>query len=147
RDTFLTPVTKKRLHELAAFVFHHAADDGESMIVAGQFAAEDRGCDRAGARFRCAVDERADARVNERADTHQAGLNRHNQRRASQTIVANCMRGLSDRDDFCVRGGIAGADGLIESASDDDVIERNDRADWYFASVTRETSLLERGFH
>ena len=68
------------------------------MIVPGEIAAAHRRADRAGSRLRRAEHERREPRVHERADAHQARLDRHVQRRADEAIVADVRRGVANGD-------------------------------------------------
>src|SRR5438552_3160387 len=119
QSTALPLLSEKCLHQRAAFVLAHAAEDLEPMIVARQIAGAQGGHDRARPRFGGAVDERANARVHQRSNAHQARLDRHTQRRARQAVVADGTRGRANRHDLGVGGRIARADRLIEPAADD----------------------------
>jgi hypothetical protein len=135
------------LHQLPALGFAHAAHHVEPMIVSGQFTAADRRSDRARPWLLGAEHERTDPRVNERADAHEARLDRHAQRRAGEPIVAGAPGRLSDRDDLGVRRRIARRDRLIESAPDDGAVNRDDGADGHLARIARTSRLVERRGH
>src|SRR5437762_8054356 len=117
------------------------------MIVSGQLAALDGCCDRTRPGLWRAINERADARVNECSHAHQAWLDRDRKRGAGEPIVAERSRSQSDGDDFGMRRWVAGTDGLIETSAHDLAVDRNDGADRNFAGGEREPRLLERSFH
>ena len=85
----------------------YAGDHVEPVIVSRKLTASHRGTDGTGPRFGGTEHQRADARVYERADAHQARLDRHAQDRTRQAIVARRPRRFANRHDFCVCGWIA----------------------------------------
>src|SRR3954452_23770146 len=93
RSARLAPLFEKHLHQLPALRFAHTLDDGDSMIVAWQLRASHRRYNRAGPRLRGTEHERADPRVDQRADTHQARLDRDADDGAGQAVVADSERG------------------------------------------------------
>ena len=142
-----SPLAEERLHEVAALVRSNVADDVEPMIVPGQLAALDGRRHRARPRFERAEHERPDARVDQRPDAHQAGLDRDVQGRAGQAIVADAACGIANRDDLRVRGRVLRRDRLIEPASDDFLVHDDDGADRHLAGVTGAARLSESGGH
>jgi hypothetical protein len=141
------PLLEKRLHQLAARRFAHAADDFEPMIEAGQLGAAHRRDQRPRLRLRRAVDQRGDPRVHRRADAHQTRLDRDAQHGARQPVVPHLPRRVADRHNLGVRGRIAGRDRLVEAAPDNRALQDHDRADRHLAGVACPARLLDRQRH
>ena len=146
-DSLRAAFAEELLHERAAGILFDAADDLEAVVVTGQIAGPYRGDGRAGPRFRGTEDERTDARMHQCADAHQARLDRHDERGASQTIVTRTPRGVTNRHDLGMRRGIAGTNRLVESPSDNFTADRDDGANRDFAGITSCLGLLEGRDH
>ena len=103
----------------AALGLEHAAGHREPMIEARLLERAHGRDERAGLRLGRAVDDLAHARVHERAHAHQTRLDGDIHRRVGQPIVAQRARRFAQHEHLGVRGGIDGADRLIERLRDD----------------------------
>src|SRR5262249_44893662 len=138
---------EERLYQRAAVVLAHAADHVESMVVSRELTAADRRADRARLRLRGTKDERPNARMDERAHTHQARLDGDAQERAGETVVADRLRGRADGDDLGVSGWITRRDRLIEPPADNRAVDRHHGADRDFTRIARAARFIERRGH
>src|SRR6476469_3885337 len=85
--------------------------------------------------------------MHQRADAHQARLDRHAQDRAGEPVVADGAGGGANRDDFGVRRRIAGRNRLVEAAANDVAVECDHCADRHLARLTAAPRLGERRLH
>ncbi len=85
--------------------------------------------------------------MHERADAHQARLDRHVHHRAAEAVVPDATRRVAKRHDLRVRGGIDGANRLVESAADDLAVEDDDRAHGHLAGGVGPAGLVQREPH
>src|SRR6476660_6573860 len=111
----LTSLFEEFHPQVPAFLFSHAGDDLDAMVMARQFGASSRRDDRAGSRFGGAVHERRDTRMNHRPDAHQTRVDGHRERRARETVVADARRRGAHRGNLRVGGRIDGAGRMVES--------------------------------
>src|SRR5450759_2309011 len=142
-----TAIPEERLDLLAAFVLEHAPGHLDVVIERRMFERTDGRLDRAGLGLGRAVDEPRDPRVDHRPHAHLAGLDRHIQRRAGQSIVARLLPRLPQRDDLRVRRRIVQADGLVESPAQDLAVHDEDRTDRHFTAFMPLPRELQRRAH
>jgi hypothetical protein len=93
-------------------------------------------------RFQRAEHEALYACMNQRPYTHRARFNSHIQCGFRQTIVAESERGITQGNDFSMRGWIMTADGLIASLADDFIAQHQHGTDRNF---TLRRSVLRCG--
>src|SRR6185503_19842148 len=138
---------EKRLHQLTAVGLAYAGNHLDVVIVSGEVDAVDGGRHRTRPRFGSTEYERLNARMDERADAHQAGLDRDTQHGAGQPVVPDRSRRVADGDDFGVRRRVVRCNRLVEPAAHIGTVERDYRADRYLAGIAAAPRLVERGVH
>ena len=101
------------------------------------------------AAFRVGAPEDApsDAGQNHRSCTHGAGLQGDDDPTPIQPPRAKLARGVSNRDQLGVPGGVAGGLPLIVTARDDNAIADHDTTYWDIPCVTRSLCFAQRQAH
>src|SRR5262245_12356770 len=94
-----------------------------------------------------AVDERRHAGVHDRAHAHEAGLERHVERAAGETVVRKRGRPGAKCHDLRMGGGIPGGDRLVEAGGDDLSLHDQDRADRNLSLLPGPPRLVESEPH
>jgi len=122
RALFSSPAAEKILHERATFVFEHARSHFNPMIQEIRVANPEATVNCAGAFVTRAVNQTPDARLNQRPCAHRARFNRRINSDTRQTVIAEFMCGLAQRDDFSVSSGIAVGASTITRDGDELVI-------------------------
>ena len=117
------------------------------MIQAGRFKRLQGGHERAGLGLRSPIDHFTYACVHQRADAHEARLDRDVNRRLGQTIVPECARRIPQHQHFCMGRRIMRGNGLVERARDDVVFDDEYGANGNLARRESELRLFEGGAH
>src|ERR1051326_8946852 len=94
-----------------------------------------------------AVNHSCDPCVKHRSDAHLAGLERHIQRGAGESVVLEGKRSGAHRLDFGVCGRIVRRDRPIPSLAENFILENDQRADRHLALVLRAFRKLQGAAH
>ena len=128
----------------AAFVFQHAALDFADMVIKAAVAGEIKGAAAgADAVVVSTEDEAVNARLDERAGTHDAGFERYIEAHAAHAVVAQRLTACAQGEDFGVCGRVVVADGAVMRAGNDFAVCYENRANRYFAEGFGERCLFE----
>ena len=88
-----------------------------------------------------------DARSEDRAGAHDAGLQRHEQRAAFQPLASQHLCRAANRHHFCMGGGIiVGAGEIVAFADNRPVLDRH-RANGHFARISGFPRQFQRAPH
>ena len=128
---------------LGQHAFHHL----DPVVEVRQLQRPQHGRDRTGPRLPRAEHQPRDARVHQRARTHEARLNRDVQVCTRQAVTAHLRRRGPQRDDLGVRRGVLRADRPVEALAHDAPVHHHDRADRYFALRRGSLRELQRTAH
>jgi hypothetical protein len=103
--------------------------------------------DRAELRLHCSVDQRADTRLHDGADTHHTRLYSDVERRACNSVVTKLASRLADRDELGVGGRVDGVNRLVKTYRDHVLVSGQNRPNGNFAQVERMSRLRKRATH
>ena len=123
------------MEERGGFGGENAAGDFDLMIEPGIGKDFKAGADGAALGVVGAVDETRDARLNDRAGTHAAGLDGDVERRVREAIVAEESCGFTKHDDFSVGGGVIVTDSAIAGTRENLSVVNQDGPDGHFAGA------------
>ena len=101
------------------------------------------------ARFRIvrAVDQPANASMNQSPCAHGARFNCSKQLAVGQTVVTKIATGLAESQDLGMRGGIVVGNVAIPTAADDTSVAHDDCADRHFSHFERALRRPQGFFH
>src|SRR5690606_21744918 len=85
--------------------------------------------------------------MHDRPAAHDAGLQRHIQCAAGQTVVAQCLRRIAQGHDFGMGRRIVPAYGLVVAAPDDLAVLDDDRTDGHLAEAAGGMRQFQRRAH
>jgi len=144
RVLFSSPAAEKLLHQRAAFCFQNAFTHFDAMIQKICVADAEATVDCACAFVSRAVNQPADARLNQSTGAHRARFDRRENIHARQPVVAELTGGLAQRDDFSVGSGIAVGAGAVTANGDELAVVDNTSADGHLAAIFRFAGRSER---
>lgn len=109
---------------------------GDVNTMIGAVVAEDfeAGMDRAALGLVRSINQAGDAGLQHCAGAHGAGFDGDVKSSAEQAVIAEAEGGVTEGENFGMRGGIAVSDGPISGARDDFFVEDQDCADRNFAA-------------
>ena len=134
---------EETLEKFHGLLGKHARSDVNAMV--GAFVAQDfkTGAYRAAFGLIGAVHQAGDAGLNHRAGAHGAGFDGDVESGAEQAVVAGFQGGVTQGQNFGVRGGIAMGDGAVSSACDNFVIDDEYCANGNFSAFGRLAGFLK----
>src|SRR6476659_2358352 len=135
RALFSSPAAEKILHKRATLSFEHARSYFNPMIQEIRVANPETTVNCASAFVVRAVDQTPDAPLNQRACAHRARFNRRINSDTRQTVIAEFMCGLAQRDDFRVSSGIAVGARTMTRDSDELVVVDKTSPDRHLTAI------------
>src|SRR5689334_15067753 len=128
---------KKLLQQCCRLCVQQAADyDG--VVIEARLEERIRNASaRAGFGVARAVNNPRDARVQHRAGAHDARLERHVELTAGETVIAETLRGVTQRNDFGMRRGVVGLYRMVVAAADDLAVSHDYGTHWHFTRRCR----------
>jgi len=144
RALFSSPAAEKILHERATFVFEHALSHFNAMIQKIRVADPEATLDRARALVSGAVNESANARLDQSAGAHRARFDRRVNIDAREPVVGELTGGLAQGDDFSVGSGIAVGASAVTADGDELAVVDNTSTDRHLTAIFRFPGRGER---
>ena len=144
RALFSSPAAEKILHERAAFLFQHALSHFDAMVQKIRVADPEATVNGAGAFVCRAVNQTADARLDQSARAHRARLDRRINRYARQPVVAELTGSFTQRNDFSVSSWIAVSSSAVSRNGDELIVVDNTGTDRHLTAIFRLTGRGQR---
>ena len=144
RHALLAAFSEKRLDDGGAVGGEDAGSDFHMMVEVRVGQDFEAGADPATFGIVGAIDEPRDTSLDDGARAHAAGLDGDVERGISKAVVAKKAGGFAKGDDFCMRRGIAVANGAIVSARKNFAVFHEQCTDRDFVCVGRGARFSER---